>query len=411
MELLAPAGGPEQLRMAVHFGANAVYLAGRRWGMRARAENFSDEELRTAIAYAHEHGVAVHVALNVVLTDEDFDELPAYLRLVDEAGADALIVADLGLLDLARIHAPHVALHLSTQANVMNAASADAYARLGVSRIVLARELSVAQIAQLRRRATSELELEAFAHGSMCMAYSGRCLISAELMGKERSASRGACVQPCRWGWTLVEDRTSGLSVDMEVDEYGSYLLSSNDLCMIEHLDALAEAGVDAIKLEGRNKGAYYVACVTNAYRHVLDGESAQEWVGELDAVSHRPYSTGFYFGDPTQNPGRVDYARERNIVAVVEGCEPRTDGRFDLVLRCRNKVLAGAVVQVLAPGVSVRELRVADPKFFDEQADAWVSVTELSRAMGLYSCVSNEPLTPLDVLCCATSLAGAKGD
>lgn len=400
MELLAPAGGGEQLRIAVHFGADAIYLAGRRWGMRARAENFSDEDLPAAIAYAHAHNVAVHVTLNVVLTDTDFDDLPSYLHLLDDAGADALIVADLGLLELARRHAPHVALHLSTQANVMNAAAADAYARLGVSRIVLARELSLSQIAELRSRCSRELELEAFAHGSMCMAYSGRCLLSADLMGSERSASRGACAQPCRWGWSLVEDRMPERPIGLEVDGRGSYLLSSNDLCMLDHLDDLAAAGVDSIKLEGRNKGGYYVACVTSAYRHVLDGEPADTWMDELNATSHRPYSTGFYYGEPTQNPGRVDYTRERSMVAVVEACAPREDGRYDLTLRCRNKVRADEPLQALSPHQAVRELRLSALEHHDEATDTWLATHEMARAMDLYRCVSPIELSPLDLLC-----------
>lgn len=400
MELLAPAGGFEQLRMAVHFGADAVYLAGRRWGMRARADNFSDDELPEAIAYAHARGVAVHVAINVVLGDADFDALPAYLRRLDEAGADALIVADLGLIELARREAPHVALHLSTQANVMNAAAADAYARLGISRIVLARELTLAQIAELRRRSTSELELEAFVHGSMCMAYSGRCLLSADLMGRERSASRGACTQPCRWGWSLVEDRMPERPLGLETDARGSYLLSSNDLCMIGHLDELAEAGIDALKIEGRNKGAYYVACVTNAYRHVLDGEPAAAWAGELDAVSHRPYSTGFFFGDPQQNPGRVEYARERLLVAVVEGCEPGAAGGYVVSLRCRNKAAAGARLQVLAPGAPVRTVTLEGLEAYDEETGTWRAADELVRAMGRYRFSCPMPLAAQDLLC-----------
>lgn len=400
MELLVPAGGPEQLRMAVHFGADAVYLAGRRWGMRARAENFSDEGLRAAIASAHERGTRVHVALNVVLADTDFDALPAYLRMLDEAGADALIVADLGVIALARQHAPHVDLHLSTQANVMNAAAADAYARLGISRIVLARELSLAQIAELRRRCSRELELEAFVHGSMCVSYSGRCLLSAALMGPDRSASRGACAQPCRWGWSLVEDRMPDRPLALEEDGRGSYLLSSNDLCMIEHLDALSAAGIDALKVEGRNKGAYYVACVTNAYRHVLDGEPAAAWLGELDAVSHRPYSTGFFFGEPTQNPGRVDYARERQMVAVVESCVPAGGGRFWVELTCRNKATADSTLQLLAPGMPVREARLDALQELDPEAGAWRDAVALTRTMARYRFLSDVALAPLDILC-----------
>lgn len=385
MELLAPAGGPEQLRMAVHFGADAVYLAGQRWGMRAGARNFSDDELAEAVAYAHAHGVAVHVALNTVMRDEDVDALAAWLPWINDAGADAAIVADLGALGLVRSLAPRLAIHVSTQASVMSAAAAEAYARLGASRVVLAREMTIPQIAELRRRTTSELELEAFAHGSLCMAYSGRCLLSAHLMGEGRSASRGSCAQPCRWAWELAEER-SGQRVEVEQGADGaSYLLSSNDLCMVDHLGELEGAGVDAIKLEGRNKGAYYVACVTNAYRHVLDGEAPELWRDELEHASHRPYSTGFYLGSPTQNPGRVDYARDRILVAVVEGCRQVGEGSWVAEVTCRNRASVGDEVFVLSPGRPVRRFALGQ---------------DLVRNQERYEVGMPFPAEPLDVLC-----------
>ncbi len=399
MELLAPAGGPEQLRLATHFGADAVYLAGKRWGMRARSDNFTDDELARAVTWAHGRGVSVHVTLNVVMTDEDMDALPAYLRFLDEIGADAAIVADLGVLDLMQRYAPHVEAHLSTQASVMSATTADAWARLGVRRIVLARELSLDQIAELRRRCSKELELEAFAHGSLCMAYSGRCLLSAELMGANRSPSKGACAQPCRWAWHLVEEK-SGAEVPLEQDERGSYLLSSNDLCMIGHLDALAEAGVDAIKVEGRAKGSYYTACVTNAYRHVLDGSPVAPWRAELDAVSHRPYSTGFYLGAATQNPGRVEYARERMMLALVESCSVDSFGASVVEVTCRNRAHRDAEVKVLSPGEDVRRLRLANLEEWDEASGTWTAVDTMARSMGRYRFRSRFPLSKRDVIC-----------
>ena len=384
MELLAPAQGPEQLAMPIHFGADAVYLAAPRWGMRAGARNFSNDELAQAVTAAHAAGVSVHLALNTVMTDADIDELPPFLEMVDAYGVNAAIVADLGVMALVREHAPHLDLHVSTQASVMSAATAEQYARLGARRIVLAREMTVAQIAELRRRLSSEVELEAFCHGSMCMAYSGRCLLSAELMGSRRSPSRGACAQPCRWGWSLVEDRTPDRRIPIEEDARGSYLLSSNDLCMISHLDDLAEAGVASVKVEGRNKGSYYVACVTNAYRHVLDGQDPGPWESELMLVSHRPYSTGFYYGEPTQNPGRVDYARERTMVAVVDSCEPATDG-FIAAVTCRNSVDAGTAAQVLSPGAPVREV---------------VLPCALARNAETYRVCLPFAVSPLDVIC-----------
>ena len=338
MELLAPAGGPEQLREVIHFGADAVYLAGQRWGMRAGSRNFSDEELVQAVAYAHARGVAVHVTVNTVMTDRDADALPAFFSLLAEAGADAVIVADLGAIALARRYAPQVAVHVSTQASVMSAAAAEEYARLGARRVVLAREMTLGQIAELRRRVTGELELEAFAHGSMCMAYSGRCLLSAGLMGPGRSAVHGACAQPCRWAWSLTEER-SGAVLPVEQDGRASYLLSSNDLCMIEHLGDLRAAGVD-----------------------VLDGEDARPWRQELDLVSHRPYSTGFYLGEPQQNPGRVDYQRERRLVGVVEQASAGADGACVACVRCRNRADAGGELEVLSPGQPVRSFELDSP-------------------------------------------------
>ena len=384
LELLAPAQGPEQLAMAIHFGADAVYLAAPRWGMRAGARNFSDDELASAVERAHAAKVSVHLALNTVMTDGDTDELPAFLQMVDAIGVDAAIVADLGAMALVREFAPHVALHVSTQASVMSAAAAEQYARLGARRVVLAREMTVGQIAELRRRLTPEVELEAFCHGSMCMAYSGRCLLSAELMGRRRSPSLGACAQPCRWGWSLVEDRSPDRPIPLEQDGQASYLLSSNDLCMISHLDDLVEAGVASVKVEGRNKGSYYVACVTNAYRHVIDGEPAEDWAGELELVSHRPYSTGFYYGEPTQNPGRVEYARERTMVAVVDACERVEDG-FVSTVTCRNRAEKGAAAQVLSPGRPVRSLELP---------------VALERNMDTYRVPLPFLVSPLDVIC-----------
>jgi putative protease len=368
MELLSPAGGPEQLALAIHFGADSVYLAGRRWGMRSRAANFDDEGLARAVAYAHRHGVRVHVTVNTVMRDRDVDELPTFLGLLDDIGVDAVIAADLAAISLAREFAPHVAIHVSTQASVMSARAAEEYARLGATRVVLGREMTLSQIAELRRRVTDQLELECFAHGSMCMAYSGRCLLSAHLMGPGRSASDGSCAQPCRWAWRLGEERDPSVSATLESDGEASYLLSSNDLCMIDHLGELRQAGVDCIKLEGRNKGAYYAAAVTNAYRHVLDGDPVLPWRDELDLVSHRPYSTGFYLGEPTQNPGRQDYARDRRLVAVVEGCKRREEGWLATV-RCRNRAEAGAKVDVLSPGEPVRSAVLGEALVTNGQA------------------------------------------
>lgn len=404
MRLLAPAGGPEQLRMALHYGADEVYLAGREWGMRARSKNFSRDELAQAVREAHAAGAEVHLTLNTLMLDSDIDRLPEYLRFVDSVGIDAAIVADVGAMALVREHAPHVELHVSTQASVMNARAAEEYARLGARRIVLARELSVQEIAQIRHRLDadgfSRLELEVFAHGSMCMAVSGRCLLSSELVGRGRSANFGACTQPCRWSWTLVEQEKPDVrQVPAEWDGRWSYLLSSNDLEMLDHLDDLAEAGVAAIKLEGRAKGAFYTAMVTNAYRRVLDGEPAREWMGELDTTSHRPFSQGFFYGDPTQNPGSVDYVRESLMVATVERCRPAAEGGgYVAEVLCRNKAKEGDELEAVCPGQPVRGLRLDGLEHWDALA-GWEPASELSRAMERYRLRVPFPLEPLDIL------------
>lgn len=439
MELLAPAGGPEQLRAAIRFGADAVYLSGKRWGMRARANNFSNDELADAVAYAHGHNASVHVTINTLLYDRDLDELPAYLRFLNDVGVDAVIVADLGALLLAREHAPQVAVHASTQASVSNAQTALAYARMGASRIVLARELTLEQIAELRRRLDDsgcDVELEVFAHGAMCVAVSGRCLLSSTMVGADRSASRGNCTQPCRWTWNLVEETRPHAPMPLEADERGSYILSANDLCMLEHLDGLADAGVRSIKIEGRNKGAYYVAAVTNAYRHVLDGDHPSTWMSELEATSHRPFSTGFFFGNPTQNPGHAEYARDRLLVAVADKSDPRfanagasdatdiagavattsasdaagasgtsitsndvADHAWTAYVTCRNKAQAGDKITVLSPGQPIRTFELGSVERFVPD-EGWQVANIMAINMERYRFASPFELREGDMLC-----------
>lgn len=398
LELLAPAGGEEQLRAAARFGADAVYLAGPRWGMRARARNFGDDALARSVTWAHERGVRVHVTLNTLMYDEDLDELGAYLRFLEDVGIDAVIVADMGALLLAREVAPRVEVHVSTQASVTNASTALAYARMGARRIVLARELTLERIAKLHRRLGDEVELEAFVHGAMCVAVSGRCLLSSALVGPDRSASCGNCTQPCRWTWSLVEETRPTQPMPIEADERGSYILSANDLCMIEHLDALAEAGVSSIKVEGRNKGAYYVAAVTNAYRHVLDGEDPAAWLGELEATSHRPFSTGFYLGNPTQNPGHAEYARDRLLVAVAEGSQRAGEGWVTRVV-CRNKAQAGDVLSVLAPHEPVRRFTLGEVEQLDAEL-GWQPAPGLLVNMVTYRLATPFALHEGDMIC-----------
>ena len=308
-----------QLKAAIRFGADAVYLACDKFGMRARAQNFTLDEMPSVVAYAHERGVAVHVTLNTLMDARDIEQLPDYLQALDQAGVDALIIGDMGAFSLARRHAPHADLHVSTQASVMNAEAARMWYELGAARVVCAREMSVADIARMRDAAPPELQIEAFVHGAMCVAYSGRCLLSAAMTG--RSGNKGACAQSCRWSYALVEEQRPGEYFEIEEDTRGSFILNAQDLNMIEHLDDLAQAGVDSFKIEGRNKQAFYVATVVGAYRSVLDGGDVQAASRELYTISHRPYSTGFYYGRAQQTPERDGYVKECLHVATVEEC------------------------------------------------------------------------------------------
>ena len=352
MELLAPAGGMEQLRAAVAFGADAVYLAADRFGMRARAANFALDEIPAAVAYAHEHGVKVHVTCNILMHPDDIDGLPAFFRSLDAAGVDAFIIGDLGAFAVAGEVAPRVERHVSTQASVANGAAARVWHSLGASRVVCAREMSLADIARLRQDAPPELEIEAFAHGAMCMAVSGRCLISTHLTG--RSGNQGHCTQPCRWSYTLEEEKRPGVHFPVEEDARGTFIMNAQDLNMLEHLAELAAAGVDAIKIEGRNKKAFYVASVVAAYRRVLDGEDPAAVAPELYDVSHRPYGTGFYFGAAEQAVDYDGYEQECLHAADVLA----SDSGYATVL-CRNRFAEGDQLELLAPHEPVRTVEV----------------------------------------------------
>ena len=356
-ELLAPAGGWSQLKAAIRFGADAVYLACDKFGMRARADNFSIEEMPAVMTYAHAHGVKVHVALNTLMDARDIAELPAYLEALDEAGADAFIMGDLGAFSLAKRHAPHVELHVSTQASVMNAEAACMWHELGAKRIVCAREMSLDDIAEMRRNVPEDLEIEAFVHGAMCVAYSGRCLLSSVMTG--RTANKGACAQSCRWSYALVEEQRPGEYFEIEEGTRGSFILNAQDLNMIRHLDQLAAAGIDSFKIEGRNKQAFYVATVVGAYRRVLDGGDAAEADVELHTISHRPYSSGFYFGRAEQTPERDGYVKECLHVATVEACEPIGQGAWRVTVLCHNRFARGDELETLRPGRGPKHFEV----------------------------------------------------
>ena len=349
LELLSPAGDREKLEMAVRYGADAVYLAGTSFGMRAFAGNFSPEELPSAVRFAHENGVKVHVTVNTMPRNDEAAALPAYFEQLDAAGVDALIIADLGAFTMAGKYAPHCERHVSTQQSIANYECATAWYDLGAKRVVLARELSMDEIREIRAKTPKELEIETFGHGAMCVSYSGRCLLSSYMTG--RDSNRGACAQPCRYEYALMEEKRPGEYFPVFEDEKGTYIMNSRDMCMIHHLQELMDAGVDCIKIEGRAKSAYYAAIVTGAYRHVIDDllagrEPDPVWLDEVNHVSHRFYSTGFYFGEPGQYTSHSRYLREWQICAIVREC----DENGNAVLTLNNKFSVGDTVEVVGP-------------------------------------------------------------
>ena len=356
-ELLAPAGGWSQLEAAIRFGADAVYLACDRFGMRARADNFTLGEMTRVVDYAHERGVSVHVTLNTLMDSNDIASLPAYMETLAVAGVDAFIIGDMGAFSLARKHAPDVDAHVSTQASVCNSEAACMWHELGAKRVVCAREMSVAEIALMRQQTPASLQIECFVHGAMCVAYSGRCLLSAAMTG--RSGNKGSCAQSCRWSYALVEEQRPGQYYGIEEDVRGSFILNAQDLNMIAHLDELAAAGVDSFKIEGRNKRAFYVATVVGAYRSVLDGGDVQAAERELLTISHRPYSTGFYYGRADQTLERDGYVKECVHVATVEDCAPIAEGRWRVTVQCHNRFASGDTLETVRPGKAPSTINV----------------------------------------------------
>ena len=349
LELLSPAGDMERLKMSVLYGADAVYLAGTDFGMRSFAGNFSAEELPQAVKFAHDHGVKVHVTVNTMPRNDEVIALPPYLERLEDAGVDALIVADLGAFTLAGKYAPRCERHISTQQSIANYECATAWYDLGAKRVVLARELSLSEIGCIREKTPKELEIETFGHGAMCVSYSGRCLLSNYMTG--RDSNRGACAQPCRYQYALMEEKRPREYFPVFEDEKGTYILNSRDMCMIDHLDDLMNAGVDCIKIEGRAKSAYYAAIVTGAYRHCIDDVFAGKpldptWRDEVERISHRIYSTGFYYGYPGQYTENSRYIRDWQICAIVESCDENGMALCSL----RNKFAAGAELEAVGP-------------------------------------------------------------
>ena len=351
-ELLSPAGDRERLEAAVAYGADAVYLAGKSFGMRSAPANFGEEELRDAVAYCHARGVKVYVTCNTLPRNDEFEELPGFLSTCQEIGVDAFIISDLGVLALAKQVAPQVERHVSTQTGIVNFAAAQVCWELGAKRVVLAREVPLSEIRGIRERVDPQLELEAFVHGAMCMSFSGRCVISNYMTG--RDANRGECAQPCRWEYHLMETQRPGEVYTLVQEEKGAYFFNSNDLRMIDHIPEMIDAGVASLKIEGRAKSAYYVASVTAAYRQAIDfawehpGDPLPEAIlRETEKISHRPYSHGFYFGgEPGQTVDRSHYTRGYELVAICQGREGKC-----LRLTQRNRFFQGQEVDILQPG------------------------------------------------------------
>ena len=368
-ELLAPVGDMERLESALNYGADAVYLAGKSFGMRAAPSNFTDEELLKAVKLCHEKGVRVHVTCNTIPHNDELDELPQFLTYCAEIGVDAFIIADIGVMQLARKYAPTVDIHISTQAGVINYETANAFYQMGAKRVVLARELSFPEIKEIREKTPADLEIEAFVHGAMCVSFSGRCLLSSYLTG--RDANRGDCAQPCRWEYTLSEGKREGQYFDIQEDKGKTFIMNSRDMCMIDYLNEILDCGITSLKIEGRAKSAYYVACMTNAYRRAIDftydnpGKQLPGWIrNEVEKISHREYSTGFYLGsEPGQRTDTGSYIRSYEVVAVCIGYDEQNKLA---ALSQRNRFFRGQKADVLEPGSDVYEINLDE--MYDEE-------------------------------------------
>lgn len=372
-ELLAPAGDMERLEAALMYGADAVYLGGERFNMRAAPENFSDENLKKAVEMCHKKGVKVHYISNTLPRNNELPSMPEFFEKASDAGVDAFIVADLGVMKMAQKYAPGIDIHISTQAGTVNYATANALYDLGAKRVILAREVSLAEISEIREMTPKDLEIECFVHGAMCMSFSGRCLLSNYFT--ERDANRGDCAQPCRWQYHLVEQKRPGIYFPISNDENGTYIMNSQDMCMIEHIPELIAAGIDSFKIEGRAKSAYYAAVATNAYRTAIDGYlknpspdyKPEQWIiDEVRKISYRDYCTGFYFGAPQQNAHIYYdgiYIREWDIIANVDG----SDGEFVTVTQ-RNRFFEGDELEVFMP--SQKPFSIKAEEMYNEKGE-----------------------------------------
>ena len=376
-ELLSPAGNFEKMKAAFLYGADAVYLAAKRFGMRAAADNFTMEELSEAAKYAHERGKKVYITMNTLPREYEYEELEKFVLELSALPhkVDAAIVADAGVFALLKKLYPELELHISTQAGVVSSADCRFWYEQGAKRVVLAREISLEEIKQIRKNIPDDMEIEAFVHGSMCVSFSGRCLLSNNLVG--RDANRGACAQPCRWNYTIREEKRPEMEFPIVEEREGTYIMSSKDMCMVEHMNELIEAGITSFKIEGRMKSAYYTAVVTNAYRAAIDGYMSKgnefsldpAWLLELDSVSHREYCTGYFFDDPMNNAQTCTvqgYLREKAYLAVVQEYDAEKG-----IAKCiqRNKFCAGDAVELITPGATGKRFEAAEMYNLDGEA------------------------------------------
>lgn len=398
IELLSPAGNLEKLKTAVIYGADAVYIGGEAFSLRAAADNFDRDTMNEGLKFAHDRGRKVYVAVNIFPHNADLKALPEYIKSLYESGVDAILVSDPGVFSIAREAAPDLEIHISTQANNVNYKSAEFWHKLGAKRIVLARELSLREIKEIREHVPDDLELEAFVHGSMCISYSGRCLLSNYMT--YRDSNRGLCAHPCRYKYSLVEEKRPNQYFPVFEDEHGTYILNSHDLCMIEHIPEVIESGITSLKIEGRMKSAYYTAVVTKAYRETLDSylkdkddyKVNPKWLSEVSKASHRDFSTGFYFGKPEkQIYTNSSYIRTYDIVGIVKDYDENSK---IAVIEQRNKVLLNDEVEILSPDCESMTIKL--DKMWDEEGNI---IDSAPHPQMIYKIKTDIKLKPYDML------------
>lgn len=397
-ELLAPAGNLEKLKMALIYGADAVYMGGKAFGLRAFGDNFDDNELKQGIDFAHSLGKKAYITVNIFPHNEDLLDLPEYIKHLETIGADAIIVSDLGVFRIVRQVAPSLPIHISTQANSTNWSTVQFWQDLKATRVVLARELSLADIQLIRQKV--DIELEAFVHGAMCMSYSGRCLISNYLTG--RDANRGECAQPCRWKYHVMEESRPGVYLPVLEDERGTYIFNSKDLCLISHISELMDSGLHSFKIEGRMKSIHYVATVVKVYREAIDSYASssgpftvkQEWLEELQKVSHREYTTGFYFNKTTQQDQiytSSSYIQTHDFIGLVKEYDPATGMA---VVEQRNNMKVGETIEVMQPGAANFVQTIG--KMFDAEGN---SITVAPHPQQIVTMLVSQPVVPYAML------------